>query len=273
MIFKRILQEPLLHFVVVGSLLFFYLSSTDTTTKPQIVISEGKIKQLTAQFTKTRQRTPSAEELQALIDNQIREDLAFQHGAQMGLVENDSIIKRRVQQKLEFMLNDSVASIEPGREELQEYLDTHNEKFTVAPVYSFKHIYINPEKHENIKAFIAELQAQDLDEVYRDRGDTIMLESEYTDMDSSQIARLFGLKFTKNLDGITLNKWHGPVKSGYGLHLVIIDKKVPEHAATLDEMEHEIKRDFRVDAQKKARETFYTELQKEYRVTVKKEVE
>ena len=268
MLFKRILQEPLLHFAVVGSLLFFYLSNNDGTTKPEVVISEGKINQLTAQFSKTRQRPPSAEELQALIDNQIREDLAFKHGSEMGLVEDDSIIKRRVQQKLEFMLNDSIASIEPNREELQAYLDTHQEKFTIPPVYSFKHIYINPEKHEDTNAFIAELQRENLDDVFQDRGDTIMLESEYADMSSAQIARLFGLKFTENLDGVILNKWQGPVKSGYGLHLVLIDTKTVAHVATLAEMESEIKRDYRIAAQKKAIDAFYKELQKEYTVTV-----
>ena len=271
MLLKRILQEPLLHFAVVGSLLFFYLSSNDVTTKPQVVISEGRINQLTAQFSKTRQRTPSAEELKALIDNQVREDLAFKHGTQMGLVENDSIIKRRVQQKLEFMLNDSIASIEPSREELQAYLDTHQDKFIIAPVYSFKHIYINPEKHESTNAFIAELKKENLDEVYQDRGDTIMLESEYIDIGSLQIARLFGRKFTENLDTITLNKWQGPVKSGFGLHLVIIDKKTSEHVATLNEMELEIKRNYRIAAQKQAIDAFYQELQKEYSVTVEKE--
>jgi parvulin-like peptidyl-prolyl isomerase len=255
----------------VGSLLFFYLSNNNTTTQPQVVISVGKINQLTAQFTKTRQRAPSTEELKALIDNQVREDLAFKHGAQMGLVEDDSIIKRRVQQKLEFMLNDSIAGIEPNREELLAYLDTHRDKFTIAPVYSFKHIYINPQMHEDTNVFIAELQTENLDAVYQDRGENIMLESEYTDISSAQIARLFGRKFTENLDSVTLGKWQGPVKSGYGLHLVIIDKKLPEHLATLDEMESEIKRDFRIDAQKKAIEAFYEELQREYSVTVENE--
>jgi hypothetical protein len=271
MLFKRILQEPLLHFVVVGALLFFYLSNRDTTTKPEVFISQGKIKQLTAQFSKTRQRVPSTEELQALIDNQVQEDLAFKHGTEMGLVEDDSIIKRRVQQKLEFMLNDSIASIEPNREELQAYLDTHKEKYTIAPVYSFKHIYINPEKHDDLNAFIRELQTENLDSVYQDRGDDIMLESGYVDASTAAIARLFGRKFAQNLNSVVLDTWQGPVKSGYGSHLVLIDKKIPEHVATLSEMELDIKRDYRVAAQKQAIDAFYEELQKEYSVTVENE--
>lgn len=270
--FKRILQEPLLHFFVVGSLLFIYLSNNDTTAKPEIVISNGKIKQLTAQFTKTRQRSPTSEELKALIDNQVREELAFKHGTQMGLVENDTIIKRRVQQKLEFMLNDSIASLEPSQEELQTYIDTHKDKFTIAPVYSFKHIYINPDKHENTDLFILKLKNRNLDEVYIDSGDSVMLESQYTDLSSAQISRLFGLKFSKSLNALSLNKWLGPVKSGYGLHLVTIDKKIPEHLDTLDEMGTDIRREYRVYIQKKARDAFYEELLANYDLIIEKEV-
>jgi len=272
-LFKRILQEPLLHFVVVGSLLFFYLSSIDTTTKPQIVITEGKIKQLTAQFMKTRQREPLKDELTALIDHQIREDLAFEHGVQMGLVENDSIIKRRVKQKIEFMLNDSIAGIEPSKEELQGYLDAHKETYMIEPIFDFEHIYINPEKHENTDAYIAKLKMHILNNIYNDSGDSIMLEREFTQISTAQVARLFGRKFAKSLDDITPGSWQGPVQSGYGLHLVKIDTKIPAHAATLDELGTTIKRDYRNDAQKKAIDSFYEELKTQYTVTVAQEVQ
>jgi hypothetical protein len=126
---------------------------------------------------------------------------------------------------------------------------------------------------EDTNAFIAKLQTENLDDVYQGRGDSIMLESEYIDISSSQIARLFGRKFTQNLDSVTPGKWQGPVKSGYGLHLVLIDTKTLEQVATLNEMEFEIKRDFKIDAQKKAIDAFYEELQKEYSVTVEKEAQ
>lgn len=265
---KRILQEPLLHFLVVGGLLFFYLSNNDTVEKPEIIISEGKIKQLTAQFTKTRQRAPTKEERKALIDNQVREDLAFKHGTQMGLVDNDTIIKRRVQQKIEFMLNDSIAGIEPSNEELQTYLDAHKKKYTIAPVYSFKHVYINPEKHEDINAFIASLKVQELDVNYVSLSDSIMLDNAYENTSTAQIARLYGLKFAKSLDDVEVGTWQGPVKSGYGLHLVKIDKKSPRRIGTLEELSSEIKRDFRTDTQKKAVNDFYKTLEDQYTVTI-----
>lgn len=189
---------------------------------------------------------------------------------QMGLAENDTIIKRRVQQKLEFMLNDSIASVEPETLTLQAYLDTHEDRFTIAPVYSFRHVFINPEKHGEISAFIEGLKSQNLDEVYTRRGDSIMLDSEYTDIPSSQIARLFGRIFVKGLDGLAEHQWTGPIKSGFGLHLVYIDRKMPRHVATLDELESEIKLSYRTEAQKKARDAFYAELRNQFELIIEK---
>ncbi len=272
--FKRILQEPLLHFLVVGSILFFYLSNNDDgRQKEQIIISKGKINQLSSQFEKTRQRKATKEELQTLIDNQIREDLAFKQGEEMGLIENDSIIKRRVQQKIEFMLNDSIASIEPTQVELQAFMDRHKERYTIAPVYSFKHIYINPEKHENLDDTIERLKAEDLMLVFSKRGDSVMLESVYQNISTAQIARLFGMKFVKALDELPQHKWTGPVKSGYGVHLVYIEKKEERHPATLKELESKVRLDFRVEAQKKSIDDFYKELKLKYDIVIKKEAQ
>jgi len=271
-LFKHILQEPLLHFLVAGSILFFYLSYNDETKqKEQIVITQGKITQLLSQFKKTRQREPTKKEKQGLIENQIREDLAFKQGKELGLIENDSIIKRRVQQKIEFMLRDSIAGIEPAREELEAYLMEHKEQYTIAPVYTFKHIYINPEQHDDLHAFILKLQSDNLDKNYRNVGDSIMMQSEFVNISATQIARLFGQEFSKSLDKLSLKQWQGPVKSGYGVHLVFIEKKIPEHIATLKEVEKQLRRDFRADTQKKAIDSFYDELKVQYDVKVEED--
>ena len=267
---KRILQEPLLHFFVVGSILFFYLSVTESEPKSEIVISQGKINQLIAQYTKTRNRPPSDDELQGLIKIQIREELAFKHGEELGLVDNDTIIKRRVQQKIEFMLDSTISDLKPTQEELQNYLDSHKDKFMIEPIYSFKHIYINPEKHKDIDSYIKELTSKNLDREYQELGDSIMLESSFENISTAQIARLFGQKFSKNLDDVKLNAWVGPVKSGYGIHLVYIDKKTPRHLASLDRVKDNVALEYRIDAQKKAKDTFYDELQKQYEVKVEK---
>ena len=270
--YKRILQEPLLHFFVVGSILFFYLSATDTESEPktEIVISQGKINQLTAQFTKTRNRPPSDDELEGLIKIQIREDLAFKHGVELGLVDDDTIIKRRVQQKIEFMLDSTISDLKPTQEELQNYLDSHKDKFMIEPVYSFKHIYINPEKHEDTDGYIKELSSKNLDETFQESGDRMMLESSFENISTAQIARLFGQKFSKTLDDLELNAWEGPVKSGYGIHLVFIDKKTPRHLASLDRVKDNVALEHRIEAQKKAKDAFYDELQKQYEVKVEK---
>jgi len=265
---RRILKEPLLHFVVAGSLLFAALSGENVPIKPEIKISAGKVQQITAQFTKTRQRSPTEEELASLIDAEIREELAFAQGKQLGLVEDDTIIKRRVQQKLEFMLSNSIASIEPSQAELQAFLDSHVDLFTIDPVYSFKHIYVNPEKHEDTQSFLARLQQQDLNSTYRDCGDSIMLEPRYKNLAHAQVSKLFGRQFALNLSEQPLQVWVGPVSSGFGVHLVYIEEKRASHVAKLANIEAKVRLEFRVDAQKRAIDELYIELQGIYDVTI-----
>ena len=266
---KKILHEPLLHFFVVGSILFYYLSTNDTTVeKEKVVISKGKIEQLSAQFQKTRQRPATSQELQALIHNQVREELAFKQGKEMGLIEDDSIIKRRVQQKLEFMLNDSVSSFKPTNEELQEYLQAHQEQYMIAPVYSFRQIYINPQKHQDFDTYLQNLKAENLDKKYTEVGDSIMLESNYQNISTAQIARLFGQKFSLSLEKLALKKWIGPVTSGYGVHLVYIQHKENAHMATFKEREAQIRVDFTIETQEKALDDFYEKLKDKYELVV-----
>ena len=267
---RRILKEPLLHFVVAGSLLFVALSGEDAPLKPEIKISVGKVQQVTAQFTKTRQRPPTEEELASLIEAEIREELAFAQGKQLGLVENDAIIKRRVQQKLEFMLSNSIATIEPSQAELQAFLDSHVDLFTIAPVYSFKHIYVNPEKHVDTQGFLARLQQQDLNSTYRECGDSIMLEPRYKNLAQAQVARIFGRQFALSLAEQPLQVWVGPVSSGFGVHLVYVEEKSASHVAKLANIEAKVRLEFRVDAQKRAIDEFYRELQEIYDVTIEK---
>ena len=141
----------------------------------------------------------------------------------------------------------------------------------IDPVYTFKHIYINPEKHSDLDVYIQELHKNNLNEMYQSLGDSMMLESTYKHITTAQIARLFGRKFSKTLDDVKLNSWEGPIKSGYGVHLVYIDKKTPRQMATLNMVASEVKLDYRINAQKKAKDAFYDELQIRYPVKVEKE--
>ena len=148
---KRILKEPLLHFFLIGVGLFviYGLVNNPETTDPDktIVVSEGRIDQLATVFGKTWQRPPTAQELKGLIDDFVMEEIYYRQAVAMGIDRDDTIIRRRMRQKLEFLTDDAAAMAEPTEKELAEYLAANEERFRQSPTYTFEQVYFNPEKH------------------------------------------------------------------------------------------------------------------------------
>ena len=147
---RQILKEPLLHFLLIGAVLFFVFDlvsdqNTDIDDE-KILVSVGRIVQLSNIFGKTWQRPPTREELQGLVDDFVLEEIYYRQAVAMGIDRDDTIIRRRLRQKFEFLTDDVAASIQPTDEELSEYLAAHPETFRRDSTYTFRQVYINPEK-------------------------------------------------------------------------------------------------------------------------------
>jgi len=104
---RQWLREPLLHFFVLGALLFgaYGLLSRGSATAPdEIVVSRGQLQNLQLQFERVWQRAPTGAELQALVDNWVKEEIFYREGVQLGLDRDDAVVRRRIGQKLEFIV-------------------------------------------------------------------------------------------------------------------------------------------------------------------------
>ena len=257
---NKILKEPLLHFLVLGSILYLFLSNTQVD-KEAIVVSSKKVHQLELQFSKTRLREPTKEELDALVDDYVKDIIAFQKGEELGLIADDVIIQRRVRQKIEFMLEDSIAILSPSKEELLIYMSEHQESFMQDEVYSFLQIYIDISKHDDVDSYIKNILLEVDTKNHSSLGDNLMLDTRLTGVTSSQITRTFGKKFMQNLEKLEPYGWHR-VQSGYGLHLVKIMKKTPANIGSFEENEDKVRALFIHDAQKNALNAFYAQAKK-----------
>jgi len=248
-------KEPLFHFLILGSLLFFFLSDTQVL-QDKIIISNAKISQLSSQFNKTRHRAPTPQELDALTDDYLKDLIAFKKGQEMHLIEGDSIIQRRVRQKVEFILESSIATLTPSDEELQVYMVEHQDDFMNEPLYSFEQIYIDENRHKNLDLYIQETLLK-LNSFNRSElGDTLMLERSLNAVSSSEIKRVFGQKFFQGLENIDLGKW-SKVYSGYGLHLVKIKSKTTESVGDFELNKRRLLLSYIQNSQKNALKEFY----------------
>lgn len=208
---RRLLREPLAHFLCLGAAIFVLFTVTGNRSEPQdgkIVVSPGKIEQLVTGFSRTWQRPPTSEELNGLIEDHVREEVLYREALAMGLDKDDTIVRRRLRQKMEFVTDDVAAQAEPTDEELSAYLKAHPERFRLERRFTFSQVYLNPDRHGQHLARDAELLLAKLNEAggkadVSALGDPFLLSHEFEAAPGSEVAKQFGEAFAAKLDELS----------------------------------------------------------------------
>ena len=278
---NRALREPLVHFLVIGVLLFvvFALVGEDRRAAGnRIEITDADIDQLVAIFRKQWQRPPDPQELQGLIDSRVREEILYREALAMGLDKDDTIVRRRLAQKVEFLMDDVSGVTEPDDVTLQAYYDKHAERYREPPRLSFTQIYFSTDRRgeqaaADANALLVRLRATRTGPgQLPDEGDPIMLPRVYVDARTDGIARDFGGAFAEEVSGLQVKQWQGPVVSGYGLHLVYIDSRKQARLPPLDQVRSRVTNDWRVDQRQAAEARIYERLRSRYEVIMPAEL-
>jgi hypothetical protein len=278
---KRLITEPLLHFLLIGALIFalyaLFAGEDSGPRDDRITVSPGKIQHLAALFARTWQRPPTRRELEGLIDDYVREEVAYREGVALGLDRNDTVVRRRIRQKLDFVAED-LTQADPTEADLQAYLEANQDDFRLDPILSFRHIYLDPGKRNDVEAdardLLITLEGEpDLDA--GEFGDRILLEHAYANVTQRDIAALFGPDFAEAIarpdvqSGIESGAaWRGPIPSAYGFHLVCVDRRTAGRLPTLDEIRGAVRREWRNHQRRQAIEAFYQELLARYEVSI-----
>jgi hypothetical protein len=278
---KSFLREPLIHFLLIGAALFFIFAVFDDPAGPQssrIVITNGQIEYLKASFARTRQNSPTEQELQRLIDGYVREEILYREALALGLDKNDSVIRRRLRQKLELMSDDLAGITIPTEDQLQQFLETNSDKFRIEPQIAFRHVFLDIAQ----RGISADDDAVDLLEVLTNAGnkpdpgtlgDRLMLPKSFNLTPVSEIAKLFGKSFSIELNNITPGKWTGPVQSGYGLHLILVTENVAGRLPRLDEIRETIEWEWTAAHRSELKENIYQELLGRYTIVIEQQVD
>jgi len=269
------LREPLLHFLLLGALLFVLFAWLGGDTGPmssRITVSQAQVQQLATAFTKIWQRPPTEEELKGLVDDYVREEIAYREAVAMGLDRDDTIIRRRMRQKLEFLVEDAASAMPPTESELQAYLDAHPDSFRFEPQVAFRQVYVDPSRDgdsaNRALALLAQLREAGPGAALDGLGDSIMLDPELPLLRQDEVARLFGTEFAERVVTLPPGRWEGPVQSGYGLHLVMVRELVSGREAALDEVRRDVERELLGERRREQLAAMYDELLDKYSVTI-----
>jgi hypothetical protein len=274
-VIRKFLHEPLVHFVALGAALFVLFSLVGTRNEPQsekIFIASGKIDQIITIFSRTWQRPPTAKELHGLIEDEIREQVLYREAVAMGLDKDDTIVRRRLRQKFEFLIEDVEAASVPTDRDLQDWIDRHPGKFGTEPKFSFLQVYLNVSRRgEAASADAMHLLARlNTDEKVNasELGDATLLPFEFPLSSTDVIAQVFGSSFAQQLQGLEPGRWSGPLRSGYGLNLVYVRERTDGKLRSLDEVRDQARREWISARQKQLTETVYLNLRKKYSIVV-----
>ena len=273
---RRWLSEPLLHFVVLGIVLFAGSSIITRNTAPtagRIMVSQGRIANLSMSFAKVWQRPPSSDELEGLIRDYVREEVLSREAIAMGLDRDDTVIRRRLQQKLEFVTNDVAEQAQPSEAELQEYLTQHPEQFRSDALLSFRQVFLSRQaRGDAVQAdavtLLAELQQAGPAIDTGTLGDPTLLSPELTKARAGEVAAIFGEGFAHQLTALAVGRWQGPVASAYGEHLVLVTARADGRVPALSEARAQVASEWTNARRIAANQDFYRQALGRYTVTV-----
>jgi hypothetical protein len=273
---RSLLREPLVQFLLIGAALFLFFRWTGGSggrDSSRIVIGPGQVEHLAVGFARTWRRPPTQQELKGLIDDYVREEMAAREARSMGLDREDTVIRRRLRQKLEFLVEDAAEAVPPTEAELQAWLDGHPESYRREPQVAFRQVFLSPDRRGEAVETDAERLLRRLESLgpgadIERLGDSIMLPAEFELAPLTVASRMFGNDFAGRLDEIEPGRWTGPVPSGYGLHLVLVRERIEGRAPGLDDVRDAVARDFLTSRRKEQLESMYERLLEQYDVVI-----
>jgi len=273
----QFLREPLVQFLLLGTALFALYSYFTGDEGPgdaeyEIYLTPDELLQMTVYFESQWKRPPNLEEFGRLLENRVEEEILYREALAMGLDQDDTIVRRRMAQKMKFLVEDVAAARDPQIDELRKWFAENSTLFAMPGRISFRQIYFSPDQRgararEAAETALAELAGQPLDSPLTDAlGDSIMLQEYFGDRSVETLAQEFGPAFAQEVRRLPPGSWQGPIESGLGWHLVFIDSLEPGRLPDFSEVEPEVRNAWLAEQKEVAYRTAYKEIRAKYTI-------
>jgi parvulin-like peptidyl-prolyl isomerase len=274
---KRFLSEPLVHFLLIGAVLFGIYSLAPSgrpasASSKEIRLTLDEMAQLALLFQSQWRRPPTPQELDRMVENRVQQEILYREALAMGLDKDDEIVKRRMAQKMQFLAEDVAGAREPTTTELKSWFEKEGARFAQPPRLSFRHLYFSPDRRgvrarEDAAQALAQLAGQPVDaKIARSLADPFMLQEYYRDRAPDYLGKEFGPQFALAVAKLPPGSWQGPVESGFGWHLVFVDTVIPGRAPAFEEVEPEVKAAWLSEQKAQAWEKAYKAMRERYTV-------
>jgi hypothetical protein len=267
------IHEPLVQFLLAGGLIFAVYNAVAggsiERSQDAIVIGDAEMQFLRAQYEKLWGRPPADQELAPLVREFIREEVLYREGMALGLDQDDVIVRRRIGQKMGFLIGDLAVPTEPSDEILAKYLEANRDKYVEAPRLTFTHVYFNVDRRgaparAEAKTLLAELGDR---ERAPEKGDRFALSVDYSGKTARELDQTLGTGFDEQLIEAPVGEWFGPLESSYGLHLVRVLGRTEPRLPEFDELRDRLSADYSFETREAANALALERLTKRYEIT------
>lgn len=261
----KIVREPVILFFLLGFallLLYTQIVAQFDRSERTITVIPGQIELIAETFQRTWNRPPTESEIEAQIENFIKDEIFFREAVAMGLDKSDPAVKRRLRQLIELMMDD-LATVYPSEDQLSNYLSENPDKFRRDPIISFQQIYFSETGWEEAKN-----QLYNINNNLPVNESTIvnlsLLPNQFSDEPFFGVNRAFGEEFTKSVFELDTGKWQGPIESAYGWHLVYVSQIIPGFVPELSEIWDIVDREWSVEQKKEKKDAQYERIKEKY---------
>ncbi|MBO6508878.1 MAG: peptidyl-prolyl cis-trans isomerase [Roseibium sp.] len=270
---SRFLRQPLLHFLVLGALIFVYYGAVAPSDpepggdpSSEIAVTSLQLDRLNTEFEAIWQRAPTTDEQQKLIDNFIREEVLVREALRLGLDRDDTVLRRRLVQKMDYLAASSARAQKPSEDDLTAHFEANRESYLRPGRVAFEQVFLGESPDETLTTEI--LTKLEAGVPFSELGKRTLLPSELGMSARAKVDGLFGDGLFETLQSLEAGNWQGPVKSGYGFHLVrITENQLPEQL-TFEEARKFVTEDWSLQRYEQAKVDQQEALKSQYRIIV-----
>jgi len=275
---SRLFTEPLIQFLIIGAFIYgaytLFGAPEEDFRDTKVLVDSARINAFISEWESRWNRPPTREEIEGLIQSYIKEDVLYRQAVAMGLNEDDPITRRRMAQKLEFLTSDLAMMVQPDEGELEQYFNENSEAYGAPDTMTFSQVFFDPDSRgdrtlEDAAKALAQLQAAGVPtEESMQMGDGFMLQSDFVSVTPTEAARQMGSGFVEAVVLLDPGSWHGPVLSGYGVHLVYMYDYQKSPPAIFEDVQAAVLENWQLEQREKFNEDFLENLKTRYEIVI-----
>ena len=240
-------------------------------SRPEIIITEAEVAHQLARWERLWRRPPTNEELRQAIDSYVRNEILYREALARDMDREDPRVRIALIQKMQMLAAGQADARGVTEKEISAFFSLRKEKYRIPARVSLIQVFFRDGENSRARAekLLSQFQEQEPSEaILREAGDSTMLETVQEAVTALDLEKLFGTDFTAEVLSLTEGKWSGPVRSGYGLHVVKIFDRTPGRIPELAEVRDKVKSDLQYEARRAAQEQGYQEIAGKYRVVI-----